>query len=191
MAALDKIDAALLRALQCDGRATHTSLAKKVGLTPPAVLERVRKLEERGLIRGYHATVDPGLLGLQLRVFIAVTLARHQENAIGSFLGAISRFPQIIGHSHVTGRFDFILQGVFPDVGALEQFIAHKLTALPMIDRAETFLVLSGRNDGVLPISSDELQGNGQKRPLQKRTTRRTPAPRTHNVKPHRRRELK
>ena len=152
MQTFDDIDTALLRALQANGRETHTSLARKVGLTPPAVLERVRKLEERGVIAGYHAALDPECLGLDLRVFIAVTLARHQENAIGSFLSAISAFPQIIGQYHLTGRFDFLLFGVFPDVGALEQFIAHRLTALPMIDRAETFLVLSGSHDGSLPI---------------------------------------
>jgi len=139
-------------ALQESGRETHTSLARRVGLTPPAVLDRVRKLEERGVISGYHARLDPDSLGLELRVFIAVTLARHQENAIGSFLNAIATYPEIIGQYHLTGRFDFLLFGVFPDVGALEQFIAHKLTALPVIDRAETFLVLSGNHDGPLPV---------------------------------------
>lgn len=152
MQTFDDIDMALLGALQANGRETHTSLARKVGLTPPAVLERVRKLEERGVIAGYHARLDPGSLGLELRVFIAVTLARHQENAIGSFLSAISAYPQVVGQYHLTGRFDFLLFGVFPDVGALEQFIAHRLTALPMIDRAETFLVLSGGHDGSLPM---------------------------------------
>jgi len=152
MQLIDEIDTELLRALQSNGRETHTSLARKVGLTPPAVLERVRKLEDRGVIAGYHAQLDPDSLGLELRVFIAVTLARHQENAIGSFLEAISAYPQIVGQYHLTGRFDFLLFGVFADVGALEQFIAHRLTALPVIDRAETFLVLSGNHDQSLPV---------------------------------------
>lgn len=152
MQSFDEIDRILLRALQLSGRETHTSLARKVGLTPPAVLERVRKLEERGVISGYHARLDPASLGLELRVFIAVTLARHQENAIGSFLEAIRAYPQIVGQYHLTGRFDFLLFGVFPDVYALEQFIAHSLTALPVIDRAETFLILSGSHDGPLPV---------------------------------------
>jgi Lrp/AsnC family leucine-responsive transcriptional regulator len=153
MTNLDHIDRRLLAALQADGRATHARLAREVGLTPPAVLERVRKLEERGVICSYRAMLDPDALGLPLRVYIAVTLARHQENAIEAFLQAIADFPQIVGHHHVTGRFDFILQGVFSGVHALEQFIAHRLTALPVIDRAETFLVLSGRTDGYLPVT--------------------------------------
>lgn len=152
MIKFDDIDVALLTALQDDGRATHTKLSKLVGLTPPAILERVRKLEDKGVIKGYHARLCHELLGLQLRVFIAVTLARHQENAIDAFRAEIEKCSEIVGQHHVTGRFDFILQGVFADVHALEQFIAHRLTALPMIDRAETFLVLSGDHDGVLPV---------------------------------------
>jgi len=164
MSHFDETDVILLEALQKDGRATHTKLARLVGLTPPAILERVRKLEERGVIEGYRARLNPALLGLQLRVYIAVTLARHQENAIDSFLAAIQQFPQLIGQHHVTGRFDFILQGVFPDVRALEQFIAHRLTALPVIDRAETFLVLSGDSNGILPIPTAKGSKDGQKR---------------------------
>jgi Lrp/AsnC family leucine-responsive transcriptional regulator len=164
MAALDAIDRMLLEALQLNGRETHTALARQVGLTPPAVLERVRKLEERGVISGYTAVIDPAQLGFELRVFIAVMLARHQENAIGAFLQAIADFPQIVGHYHLTGRFDFLLFGVFPDVRALEQFIAHRLTALPVIDRAETFIILSGNHDRPLPIPGPAEARDTQKR---------------------------
>jgi Lrp/AsnC family leucine-responsive transcriptional regulator len=164
MATFDTIDKVLLEALQRNGRETHTGLARQVGLTPPAVLERVRKLEERGVISGYTAVLDPTSLGFELRVFIAVTLARHQENAIGAFLEAIAEFPQIVGHYHLTGRFDFLLQGVFPDVPALEQFIAHRLTALPVIDRAETFIILSGHHGRPLPIPEPEETREVRKR---------------------------
>ena len=151
---IDAIDRKLLAALQADGRVPHSHLARQVGLTPPAVLERVRKLEERGVITGYRALIDPKHLGYGLRVYIAVTLARHQENAIGAFLEALKAFPQIVAHHHVTGRFDFILHGYFEDVPDLEQFIAHRLTALPVIDRAETFLALSGRDAGCPPLAT-------------------------------------
>ena len=164
MVDLDPVDRKLLEALQADGRTPHARLAREVGLTPPAILERVRKLEERGFITGYRATLNPERLGLGLRVYIAVTLARHQENAIDSFLAAIRAFPEIIAHHHVTGRFDFILQGFFSDVSALEEFIAHRLTALPVIDRAETFLVLSGREGGLLPIADAQGDVNSRHR---------------------------
>jgi len=158
MLEIDAIDRKLLAALQADGRIPHAHLARQVGLTPPAVLERVRKLEERGVITGYRALIEPRYLGYGLRVYIAVTLARHQENAIGAFLEALKAFPQIVAHHHLTGRFDFILHGYFEDVSDLEQFIAHRLTALPVIDRAETFLALSGHDAGCPPLAAIDDQ---------------------------------
>jgi Lrp/AsnC family leucine-responsive transcriptional regulator len=154
MLGIDEVDRRLLTMLQADGRITQADLARAVGLTAPAVMERVRKLEDRGLIAGYTARLDPELLGLHVRVLIAVTLARHQENAIDSFLATIDTYPEITGHYHLTGRFDFMLQGYFSDVRALKDFVVHKLTALPTIDRAETFLVLSGVDRSELPLES-------------------------------------
>src|SRR5262249_53763037 len=104
----DTIDATLLRTLMRRGRSSWAELSELLRLSPPAAADRVHKLEERGVIRGYAALVDPVAAGCPLTAFIAVNLASHQHRA--KFLKSIAAMPEILECHHVAGEHDFLLK---------------------------------------------------------------------------------
>lgn len=140
---IDEKDRKILCALQKDGRVPNAHLAEKVGLSPPSVLERVRKLETRGLIRGYTAILDEKKLGFGATVFVQVSLALHKSEAIENFHKTILDLPEIHETYHVTGEEDYLLKVVLPNIESYEDFLLHKLTCIEGIDRVKSSFVLS------------------------------------------------
>jgi Lrp/AsnC family leucine-responsive transcriptional regulator len=114
-----------------------------VGLTPPPVLERVKKLQEKGVIRRYAAILDSELLGKSFTAYIAVSLAAHQLKALRKFEDAIMKLPEVLECHHITGDADFLLKVVVNDTADYEQFILKKLSHLPGLQRLQTHVVLS------------------------------------------------
>jgi DNA-binding Lrp family transcriptional regulator len=140
---LDRIDRRILRELQAEGRLTNQALAARVALSPSACLARVRRLEEAGVIQGYHARLDPFALDVGLVLFAEVTLKGHAGEELARFERAIGEHPQIVEASHVSGAFDYLLKVVVADLAEWNA-IADKLTAADSGgDRINTHVLLN------------------------------------------------
>ena len=118
--ALDRIDAAILRALHADARIPHAELARRVKLSPPSVADRVRRLEDRGVITGYGARIDPARLGYGLEIVIR---ARPLPGAMASMVEAIRATPQIVACDRVSGDDCFVARAHVRDVAEMEAVI--------------------------------------------------------------------
>lgn len=140
---LDEIDVQILAILQNDGRITNADLAKKVKLSPPSVLQRVRNLERAGLVRGYFALLDPERLGLKITALAMVSLSLHQEQPIERFRRAIQEIPEVLECYHVSGEFDFLLKIVVRDIRAYEALIRERLSKIKGIQQIKTSFVLA------------------------------------------------
>ena len=116
----DTVDSTILAELQADARLPFAELGRRVSLSTPAVIERVRKLEDAGAIRGYHARIDPAAVGLPLRAFIKVTIAGDK---LERFAQVARRVPEVRECHRVTGAESFIVQIAVRDVTHLEQVI--------------------------------------------------------------------
>lgn len=140
---LDEVDVQLLSLLQQDGRITNADLAKKVGLSPPSVLQRVRVLEKAGLIRGYFGILDAEKLGLRITALAMISLSLHQEQPIERFRRSINDIPEVLECYHVSGEFDFLLKIVVRDIRAYEQLIRERLSKIKGIQQIKTSFVLA------------------------------------------------
>ena len=140
---LDETDVQLLNLLQNDGRITNADLAKKVGLSPPSVLQRVRALEKAGLIRNYVALLEPERLGLRITALVMISLSLHQEQPIERFRRSIQEIPEIVECYHVSGDFDFLLKVLVRDMRAYEVFLREKLSKIKGIGKITTNFVLA------------------------------------------------
>jgi Lrp/AsnC family leucine-responsive transcriptional regulator len=140
---MDQIDRAIVTALQTDGRMTNVELARLVDLAPSTTIERVRRLEERGVIRGYHAALDPRALGYQVQAMVLITLDRHQAGPIDEFEARVRAVPEVKACHHLTGRYDYMLHVVVRDIEHLRDLVTHTLAATRGVEKQETFLVLA------------------------------------------------
>jgi len=138
---LDSIDREAIRILSERGRATWAELAERLKLSPPAAAERVRKLEERGVIKGYTAILDPESLGLSLTAFIAVTLHDHAHRH--RFIEVITAIPEIEECHHVAGNYDFLLKVRCAGTGELDRLLTEELKDKAGAGRTHTTIVLS------------------------------------------------
>jgi Lrp/AsnC family leucine-responsive transcriptional regulator len=140
---LHPLDRKILEVLQAQGRIPNVQLAAEVGLSPPAVLERVRKLEEREIIRRYVALVDNKKVGLGTVVFVAVTLNLHQKDSIENFHEFVRDCSKVLECYHLAGTEDYLLKIYSADIDDYEDFLLSKLTRIKGIDRVKTMFVLS------------------------------------------------
>jgi Lrp/AsnC family leucine-responsive transcriptional regulator len=122
-AELDEIDVQLVRALQEDADRPNVQLAKLVGLSPAATLHRVRRLKESGVITTITALVSPAAAGLTLQVYVAVTLARHDDAAHRRFVDTVLALPEIVEADWVTGETDALLVIAARDVAELQRVL--------------------------------------------------------------------
>jgi Lrp/AsnC family transcriptional regulator, leucine-responsive regulatory protein len=139
---LDTIDLRILRALQADGRLSNQRLAEEVHLSPPAVLERVRRLTRQGYILGYEARLNPALLGAGLLVFIEVLLDRTVHDVIDEFKAAVQARPEILECHLVAGGFDYLLKTRVADMAAYRQFLGQAIWTLPGVRETRTYAVM-------------------------------------------------
>ena len=154
---LDAIDLRILRILQQDGRITNLELANQVGLTPTPTMERVKRLERAGVIRGYRAMVDRDAVGRGLLVFCSLRLSVHQLREMDAFRERIRSLPAIVSGWNVTGEYDYLLQVAVQDMAQYEAFLRHELSRLPGIERISTSIVLSTvKEHATLPIQPHE-----------------------------------
>lgn len=129
-----------LGALQMAGRESWAALGETLGMTGPAAAERVRRLEERGVIRGYAAVLDPGAVGAGLAAFVAVTLERPRDRA--KFLALVASLPEVQECHHVAGDDDYLLKVRCRDTSDLERVLTDELKGLTGVARTRTTVVL-------------------------------------------------
>ena len=142
MANLDEIDRQLLQELQAEGRVTNVELARRVGLTAPPCLRRVRALEDEGVIRGYHADLEPSKLGFAIVVFAMVSLKSQAETALREFEEAMQDLPEVREVHMLNGEIDFILKIVSQDLQSFQEFLTSKLTPAPNVASVKTSLTI-------------------------------------------------
>jgi DNA-binding Lrp family transcriptional regulator len=155
---LDEIDLKILSEIQADGRITNVELARRVGISPPPCLRRVRTLEEAGYIQGYRGLLDPRLLGFDVTVFASVHLSSQADSDLRAFEDFVRAEPLVRECWMLSGDVDFILKCVAPDMATFQDFVTH-LTAAPNVRNVRTSLVLhNSKNDAAVPL---ELKGAG------------------------------
>ena len=153
---LDKIDLQILKLLQENSKITNLDLSKKIGLSPAPTLERVKKLENSGIIKSYHAKVDALAIGLNVRTFALVNLAWQKENALEHFLEKIRNIDEITECYIITGDADFLMKIVCKDLPTYEQLLFKTLSQIDEIERIKTLMTLSKvKKDKVLPFKYD------------------------------------
>lgn len=139
---IDDIDMQILAELQDDGRMTNVELARKVGLTAPPCLRRVRSLEDSGAIKAYHAMVDPATLGYGITVFAMVSLKSQAEADLRAFEEHVARLPEVRECHMLNGEIDFILKVVARDLQGFQQFLTSQLTPAPNVVSVKTSLTI-------------------------------------------------
>ncbi|ASD67084.1 MULTISPECIES: leucine-responsive transcriptional regulator Lrp [Pseudoalteromonas] len=139
---LDRIDRKILVELQKDGRISNVELAKRIGLSATPCLERVKKLEREGFIRGYKAVVDPAKLGQGLLVFVEVTVNKNSPDVFDRFNQAVKQHDEIIECHLVSGSFDYLLKTRVTDMSEYRGVLGEILLKLPNISESRTFVVM-------------------------------------------------
>jgi DNA-binding Lrp family transcriptional regulator len=157
-ARLDAIDWKILAELQDDGRMTNVELARRVGISAPPCLRRVRALEEAGFIKGYRALLDESRLGFEVTVFAMVHLASQAEADLAAFEAFVRAEPLVRECWMLSGEIDFILKCVAPNLTTFQGFVA-RLTAEPHVRNVKTSLTL--RNSKDAPMVPLELRREG------------------------------
>jgi len=140
---LNVTDRKILELLQTDARITTVELASKVGISPPAMLERVKRLENSGVIEKYVALVNPQKVGRETFAMISVSLVQHQLPTINQFVKEINKLEEVLECFHVTGKEDFLLKVVVKNIPDYEKFILEKLTKIKGVSRVNTTFILS------------------------------------------------
>jgi DNA-binding Lrp family transcriptional regulator len=125
---MDEIDGEIVRRLQADARQTNRDLAAALGIAPSTCLERVRSLRRRGVITGFHASVDPAALGRGLRALIAVQARPLSRDVIDSFKRHVSAWPEVVEIFVLTGTDDFLVHVAVRDIDALHAFLMDRFT---------------------------------------------------------------
>jgi Lrp/AsnC family transcriptional regulator, leucine-responsive regulatory protein len=154
--ALDSTDWKILSQLQDNARIANVDLAKAVFLSPSPCLQRVKRLEESGLIRRYVTLLDPHRLGLTVSVFIQVTLERQVEQSLEIFERSIRDRPEVMECYLMTGDADYLLRVVMPDLPAFERFMLDHLTKIPGIASIKSsFALKQVKYQTALPLSKE------------------------------------
>src|SRR5471030_3040043 len=182
---LDEIDLKILAEIQADGRITNVELAKRVGISPPPCLRRVRTLEEEGYIQGYRGLLDPRRLGFDVTVFASVHLSSQADADLRAFEDFVRAEPLVRECWMLSGEVDFILKCVAPDMATFQDFVTH-LTAAPHVRNVRTSLVLhNSKYEAAVPL---ELKVPGWRGRVRRNLSLRTIGSRPHGPPPAKKR---
>ena len=150
---LDKIDRKILEILQSNAKITNANLATKIGLSPAPTLERVKKLENSGIIKSYHAKLDTDIVGLGVSTFVMVSLKGHNKDNIEKFIKSINDINEIIECHHITGSGDFILKIIAEDISAYQRLMLERVSNIDVVDSMQSMVILSTFKDSkVMPL---------------------------------------
>ena len=140
---LDQTDRKILDILQSDGRITNAKLAADIGISPPGMLERVKRLENTGVIQRYVALLDREKVGKGIMAIVSVSLTVHQLTSVDGFKEEIDKLDEILDCFHITGEDDFVLKVAVDNIKEYENFILHKISQIPGVNKIRTSFVLS------------------------------------------------
>jgi Lrp/AsnC family leucine-responsive transcriptional regulator len=150
---LDTLDLRILRELQADSSLSNVELARRVHLSPSPCLARVRAMEAAGLIRQYVALLDAKQLGLNLNVFISISLKQQSREALEAFEASVCSHDEVMECYLMTGDADYLLRVAVPDIAALERFILEHLTPIPQVEKIRSsFALKQVRYKTTLPL---------------------------------------
>ena len=134
---LDKIDRKILDILQSNAKITNAQLSKEIGLSPAPTLERVKKLENSGIIKSYHAKLDIDKIGMGVSTFVYATLKGHNKHNIDIFLDAINKIDEVIECHHVTGSGDFVLKVIAADIASYQKLMLERVSDISVVDNRQ------------------------------------------------------
>jgi Lrp/AsnC family leucine-responsive transcriptional regulator len=158
---MDALDLEILQALQANARVKIVELARDQGVASSTILERIRRLEESGAIADYRALISPSCVGLNIQAFIAISLNRHQVDALEEFEQGVQQIPHVRVCYYIAGRFDYLLHVAARDLEQLGKLIKQRIATIPGISKVETFSVFSViKPDAGWPIGIDPFNDN-------------------------------
>jgi DNA-binding Lrp family transcriptional regulator len=140
---LDKVDLKILKILQENSKITNLDLSKKIGLSPAPTLERVKKLEQTGIIDSYHAKVNPTSIGLNVKTFVLVNLLWKKENALENFIKKIQKIDEVTECFIITGDADLLLKVITKDLPSYENLLFKQLSQIEEAEHVKTLMTLS------------------------------------------------
>lgn len=149
---MDARNKKILEILQKNGRITNKEIAEQIYLSPPSVLERVKKLETDGVILGYKALLNRKAIGRPILAFTFIMLSNNSAETITSVLKYLSDIPELLEVYHLTGRFDFLVKTSATSLENLNEIISEKISKAPGIQKVETSLVLDADEKDIYPI---------------------------------------
>jgi DNA-binding Lrp family transcriptional regulator len=150
--ALDRIDVAILAALQENARLSNKELAVQIGVAQSTCLERVRRLQESGVLCGAHAVVAPRAMGVGLQAMISVRLSRHSQKHVESFRSRILALPEVMGFYYMAGATDFLVHVAVRDSDHLRDLALKTFTSHADVGHIETSLIFEHVSSPVLPV---------------------------------------
>ena len=148
----DRSDLAILQEIQPAARLSIVELSDRVGLSASPCLRRLRALEERGVIRGYRALLDPESVGLGFQAFVFFRVAGYERNEIDRLRAEVAGIPEVVASYNLSGDFDAMLHVVVPDLAAFERFMHEKLLRLPVRDVRSSFVIAVRKPPQPLPL---------------------------------------
>jgi DNA-binding Lrp family transcriptional regulator len=149
---MDGLDRAILRELQADGRLANVDLADRVRLSPSPCLRRVRALERAGVIRGYHADIDPAAVDRGFEVTVHVELTLKDRATVEAFEEGIAGFDEVVECRRMFGIPDYVIRVAVADQGAYEAFYMNKLAELPGLARVNSQFTMKMVKRGAVPV---------------------------------------
>ena len=151
---IDDIDKKILEILQSRAKITNARLSEEIGLSPAPTLERVKKLEQMGVITSYHAKLNIEKIGLGVTTFVLATLNGHNRTNIEGFIEEINKIPEVIECHHITGAGDFILKVIAKDIASYQKLMLEKVSDIKQVDNMQSMVVLSTFKDSkVIPVN--------------------------------------
>ena len=148
---LDRIDSALVEALQNNARMSNKELAAHVGLAPSSCHGRVRRLVDDGVLRGFHADVHPAALGIGLEALLFVRLGKHSRETVQDFQQHVSTLRPVLEVIHVAGAMDFVVRVAVADAHALRDLVVDSFAARDEVAQIETSLIFGAARSSALP----------------------------------------
>lgn len=150
---LDRIDYELLRLLRKNARMPNKDLAERVGVAASTCLERVRRMRESGVIKGFHAELEPDAIGCNLQAMISIRLAVHAKVQVTAFHDHLLQLPEVLGFFHLAGANDFLVHVGVSDSASLRRMVLESITTRPEVAHVETNLIFEFRRNTDLPAA--------------------------------------
>lgn len=145
---MDSIDIKIVEILKQNGRISNKNLAEQIGLNPSSTLERVKKLEEKGVIQGYSANLDYNKMGYATTAIIQIALDKHNREIIKQFIKHVSSLKEVTELYHISGQYDYMLKIYVENNKQLQLFLIENLTSFEHISKTETLLIFEEKRIG-------------------------------------------